>query len=211
MVHEIVIDAKDHLLGRLASIVAKQLLEGRHIACVRTEGLCQSGKFIRNKFKFAIFLGRRRSANPRKGHHHHRSPSRIFYRAVRGMLPHKTLRGKIALGRLRVMEGIPFPYDQQQRVVVPSALRVLRLKPGRKWTDIGRLATEVGWRYGESVKKLEEKRKQKGVKHLERLRRFRKFRAQATIEARNALTAEQNAALDAVRVTPADLPRGGRK
>lgn len=74
-----------------------------------------------------------------------------------------------------------------------------------------RLATEVGWRYGESVKKLEEKRKQKGVKHLERLRRFRKFRAQATIEARNALTAEQNAALDAVRVTPADLPRGGRK
>jgi hypothetical protein len=36
------------------------------------------------------------------------------------------------------MEGIPFPYDQQQRVVVPSALRVLRLKPGRKWTDIGR-------------------------------------------------------------------------
>lgn len=52
MVHEIVIDAKDHLLGRLASIVAKQLLEGRHIACVRTEGLCQSGKFIRNKCMF---------------------------------------------------------------------------------------------------------------------------------------------------------------
>jgi hypothetical protein len=36
------------------------------------------------------------------------------------------------------MEGIPYPYDQQQRMVVPSALRVLRLKPGRKWTDIGR-------------------------------------------------------------------------
>lgn len=88
--------------------------------------------------KFAIFLARRRSANPRKGHHHHRSPARIFFRAVRGMIPHKTDRGARALGRLKVLEGIPYPYDVQQRVVVPSALRVLRLKPGRKWTDIGR-------------------------------------------------------------------------
>lgn len=32
----------------------------------------------------------------------------------------------------QVFEGIPPPYDKQKRMVVPSALRVLRLKPGRK-------------------------------------------------------------------------------
>jgi len=194
------IDAKDHLLGRLASIVAKQLLEGNHIACVRTEALCQSGKFIRNKFKFAIFLGKRRSSNPTKGHIHHRSPARIFFRAVRGMIAHKTPRGKAALARLKVMEGIPYPYDQQQRMVVPSALRVLRLKPGRKWTDIGRLASEMGWKYGETVKKLEDKRRAGGVKHLERLKRFRTYRAKAADAGKAAITGEQNNALLAVRV-----------
>ena len=48
------------------------------------------------------------------------------------MLPHKTHRGKEALDRLKVFEGIPPPYDKQKRMVVPSALKVLRLKPRRK-------------------------------------------------------------------------------
>ncbi len=39
----VVIDGKGHLLGRLASIVAKQLLEGKKIAVVRTEAIVISG------------------------------------------------------------------------------------------------------------------------------------------------------------------------
>lgn len=49
-----------------------------------------------------------------------------------GMLPHKTERGKQALRRLKTYEGIPPPYDRRKRVVVPGALRVVCLKPGRK-------------------------------------------------------------------------------
>lgn len=49
-----------------------------------------------------------------------------------GMLPHKTERGKQALRRLKAYEGIPPPYDRRKRVVVPGALRVICLKPGRK-------------------------------------------------------------------------------
>jgi large subunit ribosomal protein L13Ae len=47
------------------------------------------------------------------------------------MIPHKTTRGKEALERLKTYEGIPAPYDKMKRVVVPSALRVLKLKPRR--------------------------------------------------------------------------------
>lgn len=46
------------------------------------------------------------------------------------MIPHKTKRGMEALNRLKVFDGIPAPYDKQKRMVVPSALRVLKLKPG---------------------------------------------------------------------------------
>ena len=47
------------------------------------------------------------------------------------MLPHKTKRGKAALENLKVFEGIPAPYDKIKRLVVPSALRQLKLKPRR--------------------------------------------------------------------------------
>ena len=47
------------------------------------------------------------------------------------MLPHKTKKGKEALQRLKVFEGIPSPFDKVKRMVVPSALRQLKLKPRR--------------------------------------------------------------------------------
>lgn len=67
------------------------------------------------------------------------------------MIPHKTARGKAAMDRLKVFEGVPPPYDKKKRVVVPQALRVLRLKPGRKFCTVGRLSHEVGWKYQDVV------------------------------------------------------------
>lgn len=67
------------------------------------------------------------------------------------MIPHKTARGAAALERLKVFEGVPPPYDKKKRVVVPQALRILRLKPGRKYCTVGRLSHEVGWKYQDVV------------------------------------------------------------
>src|ERR1700761_4703355 len=67
------------------------------------------------------------------------------------MIPHKTSRGAAALERLKVFEGVPPPYDKKKRMVVPQALRVLRLKPGRKFCTVGRLSHEVGWKYQDVV------------------------------------------------------------
>ena len=85
------------------------------------------------------------------GPFHFRAPSRIFYKTVRGMMPHKTARGAAALERLKVFEGVPPPYDKKKRMVVPQALRVLRLKPGRKYCTVGRLSHEMGWKYQDVV------------------------------------------------------------
>jgi large subunit ribosomal protein L13Ae len=46
---QVVIDGKGHLLGRLASTVAKQLLNGQKIVIVRCEALNISGEFFRAK------------------------------------------------------------------------------------------------------------------------------------------------------------------
>jgi large subunit ribosomal protein L13Ae len=67
------------------------------------------------------------------------------------MIPHKTARGAAAMERLKVFEGVPPPYDKKKRVVVPQALRILRLRPGRKYCTVGRLSHEVGWKYQDVV------------------------------------------------------------
>ncbi|ORY82137.1 60S ribosomal protein L13/L16 [Protomyces lactucae-debilis] len=160
---EVVIDAKGHLLGRLASTVAKQLLNGQKIVVVRCEDINISGEFFRNKLKYLAYLRKGCRYNPARGQFHFRAPSRILYKAIRGQIPHKTARGMAALERLKVFEGIPPPFDKVKRMVVPQALRVLRLKPGRKYCTVGRLSHEVGWRYADVVSKLEERRKVKSA------------------------------------------------
>lgn len=155
----VIIDCRGHLLGRLASIIAKELLSGQHVVCVRTEELNITGSFLRNKQKYLRFLRLRTVTNPRRGPFHLRAPSKILWRTIRGMLPHKTKRGMAALSRLKVFEGIPPPYDKMKRMVVPDALRVIRVKSRRRVTVLGRLSSEVGWKYRDTIQTLEEKRK----------------------------------------------------
>merc|ERR1712113_1245296 len=63
--------------------------------------------------------------------------------------------------RLQTFEGVPPPYDKKKRMVVPSALKVLRPKPGRKFCSLGRLSHDVGWKYQDVIETLEAKRKVK--------------------------------------------------
>lgn len=95
------------------------------------------------------------------------------------MIPHKTSRGAAALERLKVFEGIPPPYDRKKRMVIPQALRVLRLAPGRKFTTLKRLSSEFGWKYQDVVGALEEKRKIKSRVYYERKRALVRAKAQA--------------------------------
>merc|ERR1712031_58635 len=115
----VVIDGRGHLMGRLASFVAKETLLGQKVVVVRCEDLVISGSFIRNKLKLLMKRNKRMNTNPKKGPFHHRSPSDMFLRVVRGMIPHKLYRGSAAFQRVKAVEGVPEPFDQVKRVVVP--------------------------------------------------------------------------------------------
>ena len=176
----IVIDGKDHLFGRLASIVAKHLLLGNSVVVVRSERIVISGSMFRNMYRIKGFLGKTRASNPTRGHIHYHNPARIFWRTIRGMTPHKTARGAEALGKLKVFEGIPHPYAEMKRVVVPQALKAVRIRNFRKVTKLGDLAHNIGWKYRELVDTLEEKRKSKSAKYYEAKTKVEDARAKAT-------------------------------
>ena len=134
---------------------------GQKVVVVRCEEIEITGSLIRNRLKFMAFLRKKMNTNPTRGGWHFRAPSRIFYRAIRGMTPHKSPRGERALERLKVFEGVPPAYVNKKKVVVPNALRVIRLRPDRVTTRLGDLSKQVGWKYNDVVKTLEEKRKAK--------------------------------------------------
>ena len=88
---EIVVDGKGHLMGRLAAHVAKELLCGQRVVVVRVEQLVLSGKLFNRRVEFLKFKNKISNTNPRHGGpYHYKAPSKMFWRAVRGMLPHKT-------------------------------------------------------------------------------------------------------------------------
>jgi len=174
----VVIDGKGHLMGRLASIVAKNILNGQKVVVVRCEAINMSGNFYRNKLKYLKFLRLRCNVKPLRGPFHFRAPSKIFWRVVRGMTAHKTERGKSALKRLQTFEGVPPPYDKKKKMVIPSALKVLRLKATRKYCSLGRLSHEVGWKHQDVVATLEAKRKVKGEAFYKKTVAVKKLRDQ---------------------------------
>jgi len=189
----VVVDCAGHLLGRLASLLAKELLSGQKIVVVRTEEINISGSLFRNQLIFSKFMQKRCNTNPRRGPYHFRAPGRILYRAIRGMIPHKTKRGQAALDRLKLFEGCPHPYDRMKKQVLPAALRVLRLKPGRKYCRLGDLAKAYGWAHDGLIKSLEAKRKTKSAAYYATKKQLGGLRALATSNLKDKLAAIDSA------------------
>ncbi|XP_078180014.1 large ribosomal subunit protein uL13y [Carex rostrata] len=175
----IVVDGRQHMLGRLAAIIAKELLNGQRVVVVRCEEICMSGGLVRQKMKYLRFLRKRMNTKPSHGPIHFRAPSKILWRTIRGMIPHKTKRGAAALANLKVYEGVPPPYDKMKRRVIPDAIKALRLQPGHRYCLLGGLSKEVGWNHHDTIKELEEKRKEKSKVAYERRKQLTKLRVKA--------------------------------
>lgn len=141
----------------------------------------------RNMVKYAQFRKLHMNTNPSKGPYHYKSPAMMVWRTIRGMVHHMTARGQAALKRLSTFEGIPAPYDKQKRVVVPAALRVMRLKPGRDFTVVGDLSHNVGWKHQALLQRLESKRKAEATEFYEKKKEKMALRRKAEAAAASEL------------------------
>jgi large subunit ribosomal protein L13Ae len=107
------------------------------------------------------------------------------------MLPHKTSRGAAALGKLKIFEGVPAPYDTKKREVIPDALRSVKLSSFRKYCTLGDLSSEVGWSKRDLVEKLENKRRERASNwHKKRIENANKVRKALNLTEINKVKAE---------------------
>ncbi|MFH1821962.1 MAG: 50S ribosomal protein L13 [Methanobacteriota archaeon] len=115
------IDGKDLVLGRLASFVAKSLLEGEKVTILNAEHVVISGRPDETLDAYKAWLDTRNVANPRRGPIHPKRPEDIVRRTVRGMLPFSKSRGMSAFRRLRVYVGVPEEFVGKETSQVPGA------------------------------------------------------------------------------------------
>jgi len=99
------IDGNKYVLGRLATYVAKLLLEGNHVALINAEKLVISGEKEVIVEKYKEKLNWKDKANPEHSPYWSRRPDLLVKRIIRGMLPYKRKAGREAYKRLRVFIG----------------------------------------------------------------------------------------------------------
>jgi large subunit ribosomal protein L13 len=121
---EIMINAEDCIAGRLASLVAKRLLNGEEIRIVNAEKAVISGD---PKVVFDIFKGKISRGDPYHGPFYPRRPDMVLKRMVRGMLPKKP-RGRDAYKRLKVFISIPEEFKNREFEIMERAKNDLECK-----------------------------------------------------------------------------------
>jgi len=138
----IFVDAKDKVLGRLASFVAKQALLGKEVYVVNVEKCVISGN---KRYLVEFYVQRRqRGRSPRWGPKYPKRPDLIFRRAVRGMLPYKKEKGRKALRKVKVFIGVPDEFKKVNFVELKEFDASKFKIP--KYIYLEDLCKELGWK-----------------------------------------------------------------
>ena len=134
---DLVVDARDCILGRVASQVAERALDGERIAVVNAERAVVTG---REEDVTETFRARREQGSDR-GPMYPKRPDRILKRSVRGMLPYKRPRGREAFENVRVYLGDPYEGEQEGELLEDASLDRLSTI---KFVSLGELSERLG-------------------------------------------------------------------
>ncbi len=135
-----VYDAKGTIMGRLATYAAKDALLGEDVVIVNCDSAIISGTrrllFVNQKRR------REKRGYPLAGVRIHRSADRFFRRAVRGMLPWTTTRGRESFRRVMCHIGIPKEFEGKDLIKIESAH--MNKLPNSKYVTISQLMKDLG-------------------------------------------------------------------
>jgi len=124
-----IIDGSGMVMGRLASYVAKQVLQGEEVTIVNCEKIIITGNKTDIKEKFE--QSRRRVGTRQIGPKVSKSPEKIFKRAIRGMISdHLRGMGKIAWRRIKCYSKIPKELIQENIIKLekPNKIKSIEIR-----------------------------------------------------------------------------------
>jgi large subunit ribosomal protein L13 len=117
----VLLDAKNQILGRLASYAAKHALSGDSVIVLNAEKAVISGRRSNIVEEAKRRLETRTLGTQTNAPVHQRRPDLYVRRVIRGMLPWKKAKGKAAFHRVLVFIGVPEEYSSKTTAKVPGA------------------------------------------------------------------------------------------
>ena len=113
-----IIDATNLILGRLATKAAKQALEGEDIVVVNCEKVVITGnrKQLLENYAKKFDVGQ-----VNQGPYFPRRPDMLVRRTIRGMLPRKNPKGRVAFARVKCYIGLPPEIKPEEVKTAPEA------------------------------------------------------------------------------------------
>jgi len=133
---QIIINAENAVLGRLASYTAKQALLGKEIIIVNSEKVIILGKEKDILGKYMKI--KEKGGSGLKGPFFHTQSEKILKRTIRNMLPYKQGRGRQAFKRIKTYKGLPEEFKDEKMIKSGkgkkgiSLERISNLMRGRK-------------------------------------------------------------------------------
>lgn len=119
----LIIDGSGHRLGRLASKVAKMLLEGKKVVVVNARDVVITGNKTAILKRYNKLIGRTWYSSLSKIQvWFPRRSDKILWYTIARMLPRKKAKGREALKRLRVYSSTPEKYANVYKVKIEEAL-----------------------------------------------------------------------------------------
>ena len=106
-----IVDGNNLILGRMASYAAKKALLGDKINIVNCEHCVIIG---RKKEILDRYHKRLQRGVHAKGPFLPRMPDRFVRRSIRGMLPHKTQKGRMAYKNIKCYIGVPEKFKNEK-------------------------------------------------------------------------------------------------
>ena len=138
----IVVDATDHIAGRLSSNVAKLLLKGNRVSIVNCDKIMISGARSNIISEYREFLEINSINHWKHGPKHPRRPDTIMKKMIRGMLPREKTSGKQAHKRLRTYIGSPKEVKSFKKIKFEKAMIK---KSSSNYTTMANLGRTIGW------------------------------------------------------------------
>jgi len=138
----IVVDATDHIAGRLSSKVAKLLLKGNRVSIVNCDKIMISGNRSNIIGEYKEFLEINSINHWKHGPKHPRRPDTIMKKMIRGMLPREKPSGIAAHKRLRTFIGSPKEIKSLKKIQFEKAMIK---KESSNYTTMAELGRTIGW------------------------------------------------------------------
>ena len=135
-----IIDASECIMGRLASSVAKSLLNGEEVHIINAENAVISGT---KDMVFGEYISKRNLNHPRKGPYYPRMPHLMLKRAVRGMIPYQKPKGREAFKRLKVDVGTPLALQKEKAETIENA----KMNDSTKYIRLGDVSKNLGAKF----------------------------------------------------------------